>query len=71
MGVVASIEFFWSNMANPAISANGRKLGSRSVIGKPVGRPTQHKGGREVDGGRGAKSRREMLTLPLRARLPW
>jgi len=39
------------------------------IYWKPVGRPTQHKGDREVNGGRGAKSRREMSTLPLRARL--
>ena len=34
-------------------------------IGKPVGRPTQHKGGREVGDGSGAKSRREIWPLSL------
>ena len=32
---------------------------------KPVGRPTQHKGGREVGDGSGAKSRREIWPLSL------
>jgi hypothetical protein len=35
------------------------------IIGKPVGRPTQHKGDREVSDGRGAKLRRETLPLSL------
>ena len=35
------------------------------IIGKPVGRPTQHKGGREVGDGSGAKSRREIWPLSL------
>jgi hypothetical protein len=38
---------------------------SNTYIGKPVGRPTQHKGGREVGGGSGAKSRREIWPLSL------
>ena len=33
-------------------------------IGKPVGRPTQHKGGREVGDERGAKSRHGASPLP-------
>jgi len=34
------------------------------AIGKPVGRPTQHKGGREVGDERGAKSRHGASPLP-------
>ena len=35
------------------------------MIGKPVGRPTQHKGDREVGDGSGAIWRREIWSLSL------